>query len=83
LGHFYALTKFWYGATHSEVGQKAWQESLRLQALRQRGQALQAETAIAVTHAAVADTTDFETLVDASNTSRDVYADRAIPALNE
>jgi IS5 family transposase len=36
---------------------------------------------IAVTHAAVADTTGFESLLDASNTSRDVYADRGYPSI--
>jgi IS5 family transposase len=36
---------------------------------------------IAVTHAAVADTTVFETPLDASNTSRDVYADRGYPSI--
>ncbi|MCU6499178.1 transposase [Rugamonas sp. A1-17] len=35
---------------------------------------------IAVTHAAVADTTVFESLLDRTNTSRDVYADRGYPA---
>ncbi len=30
---------------------------------------------LAVTHAAVSDSTVFETLLDPSNTSRDVYAD--------
>src|SRR5471030_3280864 len=34
---------------------------------------------IAVTHAAVADTTVFEPLLDRANTSRDVYADRGYP----
>jgi IS5 family transposase len=36
---------------------------------------------IAVTHAAVADTTVFESLLDATNTSRDVYADRGYPSI--
>ncbi|GGY35852.1 hypothetical protein GCM10007387_17630 [Pseudoduganella albidiflava] len=36
---------------------------------------------IAVTHAAVADTKDFETLLNASNTSRDVYAHRSYPSI--
>ena len=36
---------------------------------------------IAVTHAAVADTTVFETLLDASNTSGGVYADRGYPSI--
>ena len=34
---------------------------------------------IAVTHAAVADTTVFESLLDRTNTSRAVYADRGYP----
>jgi IS5 family transposase len=34
---------------------------------------------ISVTHAAVADTTVFESLLDPGNTSRDVYADRGYP----
>jgi len=34
---------------------------------------------MAVTHAAVADTTVFESLLDRTNTSRDVYADRGYP----
>lgn len=34
---------------------------------------------MAVTHAAVADTTVFESLLDQTNTSRDVYADRGYP----
>lgn len=34
---------------------------------------------IAVTHAAVADTTVFEPLLDRANSSRDVYADRGYP----
>ena len=34
---------------------------------------------IAVTHAAVADTTVFEPLLDRANTSGDVYADRGYP----
>ncbi|CDG83125.1 transposase DDE domain protein [Janthinobacterium agaricidamnosum NBRC 102515 = DSM 9628] len=36
---------------------------------------------IAVTHAAVADTNVFEELLDPSNTSRDVYADRGYPSI--
>lgn len=36
---------------------------------------------LAVTHAAVADTTLFEQLLDPGNTSRDVYADRGYPSL--
>jgi IS5 family transposase len=35
---------------------------------------------LAVTHAAVADTTVFEELLDTTNTSRDVYADRGYPS---
>lgn len=35
---------------------------------------------LAVTHAAVADTTVFEALLDPTNTSRDVYADRGYPS---
>lgn len=37
---------------------------------------------MAVTHAAVADTTVFETLLDPANTSRDVYADRGYPSVD-
>jgi transposase, IS5 family len=36
---------------------------------------------LAVTHAAVADTTVFEVLLDPTNTSRDVYADRGYPSI--
>lgn len=36
---------------------------------------------IAITHAAVADTTVFEELLDVSNTSRDIYADRGYPSI--
>jgi len=36
---------------------------------------------IAITHAAVADTTVLEELLDLSNTSRDVYADRGYPSI--
>ena len=36
---------------------------------------------LAVTHAAVADITVFETLLDPANTSRDVYADRGYPTI--
>lgn len=36
---------------------------------------------IAVTHAAVPDTSVFEELLDLSNTSRDVYADRGYPSI--
>jgi IS5 family transposase len=35
---------------------------------------------MAVTHAAVSDSTGFETLLDPNNTSRDVYADRGYPS---
>ena len=35
---------------------------------------------MAVTHAAVSDSTVFETLLDPNNTSRDVYADRGYPS---
>ena len=36
---------------------------------------------IAVTHAAVADTSVFEEILDSTNTSRDVYADRGYPSI--
>lgn len=38
---------------------------------------------MAVTHAAVADTAVFESLLDRSNTSRDVYADRGYPTAEQ
>lgn len=36
---------------------------------------------LAVTHAAVADTSVFEALLDPTNTSRDVYADGGYPSI--
>lgn len=36
---------------------------------------------IAITHATVADTTVIEDMLDLSNTSRDVYADRGYPSI--
>lgn len=36
---------------------------------------------ISITHAAVADTTVFEELLDLSNASRDLYADRGYPSI--
>lgn len=63
------------------MDQIARQESLWLQAARQRRRALQLIRRIVVTHAAVADTNDFEELLDAGNTSRNVYADHGYPSI--
>jgi hypothetical protein len=62
------------------LDQEAWPEPPRLQAAREHRQALQGHPQAGVTHATVADTTVFEPLLDPSNTSRDVYADRGNPS---
>lgn len=51
-----------------------------MQGARKRDKRCKLIRKLAVTHAAVSDSTIFEVLLDHSNTSRDVYADRGYPS---